>query len=444
MDKDKKAGTPQKLNKVRHPGAARKFTGAKGSSAAANHKEPEEKKVRDIEAIGTDEELKLKKSGAGGKESAAADDASVTDSSEKSKSSRPYDTVFVFDDPKKLRELEKMAIKSKRQKKESADDEEVIDFDKFESDMANIPVKFKTPEKAENEKESKKDRKNSQKGGKGIPKIEVKEEKKEEKMQPKAEPEDTAKKDTAEEEGTSQKPQLNGQKDYIVFQNVRKIYRMGEVEIEALAGVDFTISKGEFVIIAGASGAGKSTILNILGGMDSLSSGKIFVDDAEISRYNDKQLVTYRRYDVGFVFQFYNLVQNLNALENIQLATQICKNPLDAKQVIADVGLADRQKNFPSQLSGGEQQRVAIARALAKNPKLLLCDEPTGALDYKTGKSILKLLQDMSRKTGMTVVVITHNLALTAMGDRVIRVKSGKIESMVVNEHPMDIDDIEW
>ncbi|MBQ9833488.1 MAG: ABC transporter ATP-binding protein [Clostridia bacterium] len=219
---------------------------------------------------------------------------------------------------------------------------------------------------------------------------------------------------------------------------------MGEVEIEALGGVDFSISKGEFVIIAGASGAGKSTILNILGGMDSLSSGRIFVDGNEISKYNDKQLISYRRYDVGFVFQFYNLVQNLNALENVQLATQICKNPLDAEQTIIDVGLEERKHNLPAQLSGGEQQRVAIARALAKNPKLLLCDEPTGALDYKTGKAILKLLQETSRKTGMTVVVITHNLALTAMGDKVIKVKSGKIESMEINENPLDVDLIEY
>ncbi|MBQ2661690.1 MAG: ABC transporter ATP-binding protein [Clostridia bacterium] len=219
---------------------------------------------------------------------------------------------------------------------------------------------------------------------------------------------------------------------------------MGEVEIEALGGVDFSISKGEFVIIAGASGAGKSTILNILGGMDSLSSGRIFVDGNEVSKYDEKQLISYRRYDVGFVFQFYNLVQNLNALENVQLATQICKNPLDALQTIKDVGLEERKNNFPAQLSGGEQQRVAIARALAKNPKLLLCDEPTGALDYKTGKQILKLLQETSRNTGMTVVVITHNLALCAMGDKVIKVKSGKIESIEINENPMDVDLIEY
>lgn len=232
--------------------------------------------------------------------------------------------------------------------------------------------------------------------------------------------------------------------DYIKFEQVKKIYKMGEVEIEALAGVDFSIKKGQFVIIAGASGAGKSTILNILGGMDNLTSGKIFVDGAEISQYPPKELITYRRYDVGFVFQFYNLVQNLTALENVELATQICKNPLDVEQVIADVGLSDRKNNFPSQLSGGEQQRVAIARALAKNPKLLLCDEPTGALDYNTGKSILKLLQDTCRQTGMTVVVITHNLALTPMGDKVIRVKNGRIDSIIDNEHPMPVEEIEW
>ena len=232
--------------------------------------------------------------------------------------------------------------------------------------------------------------------------------------------------------------------DYIKFEQVKKIYQMGEVEIEALAGVDFSIKKGQFVIIAGASGAGKSTILNILGGMDNLTSGKIFVDGAEISQYSPQELITYRRYDVGFVFQFYNLVQNLTALENVELATQICKNPLDVEQVIADVGLSERKNNFPSQLSGGEQQRVAIARALAKNPKLLLCDEPTGALDYNTGKSILKLLQDTCRQTGMTVVVITHNLALTPMGDKVIRVKNGRIDSITDNEHPMPVEEIEW
>ncbi len=233
-------------------------------------------------------------------------------------------------------------------------------------------------------------------------------------------------------------------KDFIQFRNVKKIYRMGEVEIEALAGVDFTIDQGEFVIIAGASGAGKTTILNILGGMDSLSSGEIVVAGKTISRYKPKELITYRRHDVGFVFQFYNLVPNLTARENVELAAQISKNPLDLDRVLSDVGLDDRKNNFPAQLSGGEQQRVAIARALAKNPKLLLCDEPTGALDYRTGKSILKLLQDTCRKTGTTVVIITHNLALTAIGDKVIRVKSGRIDSILRNKTPMDVEKVEW
>lgn len=231
---------------------------------------------------------------------------------------------------------------------------------------------------------------------------------------------------------------------YIEFQDVKKIYKMGEVEIEALAGVDFAINKGEFVIVAGASGAGKSTILNILGGMDSCTSGNIFVDGTKISDFNAKQLTTYRRYDIGFVFQFYNLVQNLNVKENVELATQICKNPLDVDETIEAVGLKERVQNFPSQLSGGEQQRVAIARALAKNPKLLLCDEPTGALDYNTGKQILKLLQDTCRQRGVSVVIITHNLALTAMGDKVIKVRNGKIDSITINEHPLPIERIEY
>ena len=231
---------------------------------------------------------------------------------------------------------------------------------------------------------------------------------------------------------------------YIEFQNVKKIYKMGEVEIQALAGVDFTIDKGEFVVIAGASGAGKSTILNILGGMDSSTSGNIFVDGTEISKFNAKQLTTYRRYDIGFVFQFYNLVPNLTALENVELAGQICKNPMDPKTVLEEVGLKDRLGNFPAQLSGGEQQRVSIARALAKNPKMLLCDEPTGALDYQTGKAILKLLQDMCRQKGMTVVVITHNSALTPMADRVIKIKNGKVAQMTLNAHPTPVEEIEW
>ena len=231
---------------------------------------------------------------------------------------------------------------------------------------------------------------------------------------------------------------------YIEFKNVKKIYKMGEVNIEALSGVNFSVDKGEFVVVAGASGAGKSTILNILGGMDSPSSGQIIVDNKNIKNYSNKELITYRRYDIGFVFQFYNLVQNLTAKENVELATQICKDPLDIDEVMEAVGLGDRKNNFPAQLSGGEQQRVAIARALAKNPKLLLCDEPTGALDYNTGKSILKLLQDTCRKMNMTVIIITHNLALTPMGDKVIKVKNGKIESVVVNDNPTPVERIEW
>ena len=231
---------------------------------------------------------------------------------------------------------------------------------------------------------------------------------------------------------------------YIEFRDVKKIYKMGEVSIEALAGVDFSIDKGEFVVIAGASGAGKSTILNILGGMDTASSGTIIVDGKRVSDYNARQLTTYRRYDIGFVFQFYNLVQNLTVRENVELATQICKEPLDIDETIEAVGSADRSRNFPAQLSGGEQQRVAIARALAKNPKLLLCDEPTGALDYQTGKQILKLLQDTCRQRGVSVIVITHNLALTAMGDKVIKVRSGRIDSVEINEHPMPVERIEY
>ena len=231
---------------------------------------------------------------------------------------------------------------------------------------------------------------------------------------------------------------------FVEFENVAKTYQMGEVEINALYDATFTIEKGELVVIVGPSGAGKTTLLNILGGMDQLTSGRVILDGQEISALNKKQLTEYRRHDVGFVFQFYNLIGNLTALENVELANQICKDPLDARQVLCDVGLAERMKNFPSQLSGGEQQRVAIARALAKNPKLLLCDEPTGALDYQTGKAILQLLQDTGRRTGMTVVIITHNSALTDMADRVIRVKNGTVSSVTRNENPQNISEIEW
>ena len=231
---------------------------------------------------------------------------------------------------------------------------------------------------------------------------------------------------------------------FVEFENVAKTYQMGEVEINALYDATFTIEKGELVVIVGPSGAGKTTLLNILGGMDQLTSGRVILDGQEISALNKKQLTEYRRHDVGFVFQFYNLIGNLTALENVELANQICKAPLDARQVLCDVGLAERMKNFPSQLSGGEQQRVAIARALAKNPKLLLCDEPTGALDYQTGKAILQLLQDTGRRTGMTVVIITHNSALTDMADRVIRVKNGTVSSVTRNENPQNISEIEW
>ena len=231
---------------------------------------------------------------------------------------------------------------------------------------------------------------------------------------------------------------------FVEFENVAKTYHMGEVEINALHDASFTVEKGELVVIVGPSGAGKTTLLNILGGMDTLTSGRILLDGREISSLSRKQLTEYRRHDVGFVFQFYNLIGNLTALENVELANQICKNPLDAATVLQEVGLGDRQKNFPSQLSGGEQQRVAISRALAKNPKLLLCDEPTGALDYQTGKAILQLLQSTGRKTGMTVIIITHNSALTAMADRVIRVKNGTIQSIETNAHPQDISEIGW
>ncbi len=231
---------------------------------------------------------------------------------------------------------------------------------------------------------------------------------------------------------------------FVKFENVSKTYHMGEVDIEALKDVNFTIEKGEFCVIVGASGAGKTTILNILGGMDTLTCGKVLLDGEEISAYRKKKLTSYRRYDIGFVFQFYNLVQNLTALENVELAAQICKEPLDAMTVLDMVGLKERAGNFPAQLSGGEQQRVAIARALAKNPKLLLCDEPTGALDYHTGKAVLKLLQDACRKNKMTVVVITHNQALTAMADRIITVKSGTVHNMEMNQQIVPVEEIEW
>jgi len=231
---------------------------------------------------------------------------------------------------------------------------------------------------------------------------------------------------------------------FVTFEDVSKIYRSGEVEIRAVDHISFTIEKGEFCVIVGPSGAGKTTVLNMLGGMDACSGGTITVDGTRVSGFNARQLTTYRRHDIGFVFQFYNLVGNLTALENVELAAQICKNPLDAATVLDEVGLAKRANNFPGQLSGGEQQRVAIARALAKNPKLLLCDEPTGALDYVTGKQILKLLQDTCREKGVTVVVITHNSAITPMADRVIHIKNGTVESMQLNENPASVESIEW
>ncbi len=231
---------------------------------------------------------------------------------------------------------------------------------------------------------------------------------------------------------------------FVELADVKKIYRMGEVEIHAAAGISFSVEKGEFAVIVGPSGAGKTTVLNILGGMDTATSGRLLVDGVDISSFSGKKLVRYRREDIGFVFQFYNLVPNLTALENVELALQICRHPLDAEQVLGEVGLADRMKNFPSQLSGGEQQRVSIARALAKNPKLLLCDEPTGALDYQTGKAILKLLQDTCREKGVTVIVITHNSAIAPMADRVIEIKNGRVENMRVNPNPVSVETIEW
>ena len=234
------------------------------------------------------------------------------------------------------------------------------------------------------------------------------------------------------------------EENFILFENVKKIYRSGEVEVPALHDVSFSVAKGEICVIVGESGAGKTTLLNILGGMDTLSEGTVTVDGAVVSSFRKRELTRYRRTDVGFVFQFYNLIPNLTALENVEIAAKLSKNALDAGTVLAHVGLADRAGNFPAQLSGGEQQRVAIARALAKNPKLLLCDEPTGALDYRTGKAILKLLQDTCRQSGMTVIIITHNKALCAMADRVVRVRSGTVESVTVNETVTPVEQIEW
>ena len=231
---------------------------------------------------------------------------------------------------------------------------------------------------------------------------------------------------------------------YVKLEKVSKIYGSKEVKIVAVDEISFEIARGEFVVIVGPSGAGKTTVLNILCGMDKATSGNVYIDGENIAKYSSRQLTAYRREDIGFVFQFYNLVPNLTALENVELALQICREPLDARTVLEDVGLSDRLKNFPAQLSGGEQQRVSIARALAKNPKLLLCDEPTGALDYQTGKAILKLLQDMCRERGMTVIVITHNSALTPMADRVIHIKNGKVSRMILNEHPTPVQEIEW
>lgn len=232
--------------------------------------------------------------------------------------------------------------------------------------------------------------------------------------------------------------------DFVKVENITKVYKMGEVEIRAADCINFSIKKGEFVVIVGPSGAGKTTVLNILGGMDTATDGTLVVDGEDITAYSAKQLTAYRREDIGFVFQFYNLVPNLTALENVELALQICREPLDARTVMEEVGLGDRLDNFPAQLSGGEQQRVSIARALAKNPKLLLCDEPTGALDYNTGKAILKLLQNMCREKGMTVIVITHNQALAPMADRLIHIKNGQVSRMEINEKPVSIDEIEW
>lgn len=231
---------------------------------------------------------------------------------------------------------------------------------------------------------------------------------------------------------------------FVELRNVRKIYKMGEVEIKAVDGISFSVNKGEFVIIVGPSGAGKTTVLNILGGMDTATSGQVMVDGQDVAQYNNRNLTRYRRDDIGFVFQFYNLVQNLTAKENVELAAQICREPLDADKVLGEVGLAERAGNFPAQLSGGEQQRVSIARALAKNPKLLLCDEPTGALDYQTGKQILKLLQETCREKNMTIIVITHNTAITPMADHVIEIKNGQVGREFYNENPVPVETIEW
>ena len=231
---------------------------------------------------------------------------------------------------------------------------------------------------------------------------------------------------------------------FIQFNDVAKTYKMGEVEIKALDGISFPIEKGEFVVIVGPSGAGKTTVLNILGGMDKPTTGEVWVDGKDIAKYSEQELTGFRRDDVGFVFQFYNLVQNLTAVENVELSAQICSEPVDAEKVLGEVGLGNRLDNFPSQLSGGEQQRVSIARALAKNPKLLLCDEPTGALDYITGKSILKLLQDTCKEKNMTVIVITHNSALTPMADKIVKIKNGQIDKILVNENPAPVEQIEW
>ena len=232
--------------------------------------------------------------------------------------------------------------------------------------------------------------------------------------------------------------------EFVSLKDVKKIYHMGEVDIAAANGISFQIKKGEFAVVVGPSGAGKTTVLNILGGMDTATGGEVWIDGNDITKYSGKELISYRRDDIGFVFQFYNLIPNLTALENVELALQICRDPLDAREVLHHVGLGERMDNFPAQLSGGEQQRVSIARALAKNPKLLLCDEPTGALDYNTGKAILKLLQDTCRQRGMTVILITHNSAIAPMADRVIKIKNGKTKEIVENPHPVPVETIEW